>query len=147
MRRYAHTCWKGVAAAQVADRFGYTTATLSSLVRDFRAGRRDFFVAPRPGSKRAPAKDAARARIIPLRRAGHSVYEIARVLTVEGTPPNRTSVAEVVAEEGFDRLWPRPLHQPGAFPPSGSAGRQADRLRRAARLRQDAGGGPAARGA
>jgi hypothetical protein len=40
-------------------------------VRDFRSGRREFFVSSRPGPKRAPAKDRAHDRIVELRSAGH----------------------------------------------------------------------------
>ena len=83
------------------------------MARDFRAGRRDFFTDTKPGPKRAPAKDAARGRIIELRRAGRSAYEIAHLLAAEGTRLNRTGVAEVLAEEGFARLWPRPHAERG----------------------------------
>lgn len=99
--------------AVAAARFGYSAETMASMVRDFRAGRRDFFVAPRPGPKTAPAKETARARIIELRQLGRSAYEIAEVLAAEGTPLNRTGVAEVLAEEGFARLWPRPHAERG----------------------------------
>jgi hypothetical protein len=99
---------EGVPGPVAAERFGYSPETLASMVRDFRAGRRDFFVSPKPGPKTAPAKEAARARIVELRRAGRSAYEIAELLASEGTPLNRTGVAEVLAEEGFPRLWPRP---------------------------------------
>jgi transposase len=104
---------EGVAGPAAAARFGYSAETLASLVRDFRAGRRDFFVAPRPGPKTAPAKEAARTRIIALRQLGRSAYEIAEVLAAEGTPLNRTGVAEVLAEEGFARMWPRPHAERG----------------------------------
>jgi hypothetical protein len=99
---------EGVAASTVAARFGYTTAAFNSVVRDFRAGDREFFVERRPGPKTAPAKDAARARIVALRRAGHSIDEIAVALRHEGIPLNRTGISEVVAAEGFERLWRRP---------------------------------------
>lgn len=82
----------GEPAAVVAARFGYTAATLTSMARDFRAGRTDFFAPAKPGPKSAPAKEAARARIVELRHSGRSAQEIATVL----------------AEEGFPRLWPRP---------------------------------------
>jgi hypothetical protein len=81
---------------------------LLSAVRDFRAGAREFFVTGRPGPKTAPAKDAARPRIIELRTAGHSIDEIAEALASEGTPLNRTGIAEVIAAEGLPRLWRRP---------------------------------------
>ena len=105
--------FEGLAGPVAAARFGYSPETLASMVRDFRAGRRDFFVAPRPGPKVAPAKEAARARIVALRQLGRSAYEIADVLAAEGTPLNRTGVAEVLAEEGFGRLWPRPHAERG----------------------------------
>ncbi len=83
-------------------------------MRDFRAGDHDFFLERRPGPKTAPAKQAARARIVELRRAGHSIDEIAVALAGEGTPLNRTGISEVAAEEGFERLWRRPDPQRGA---------------------------------
>ena len=104
---------EGLTAADAADRFGYTAASVQSMARDFRAGRRDFFTASKPGPTSAPAKDAARARIIDLRRAGRSAYEIAAILPTEGLKLNRTGVAEVLAEEGFPRLWARPYAERG----------------------------------
>ena len=98
----------GLSAAQAAERVGWATTTMNTAVSEFRAGRRDFFVAGKPGPKSSPRKDAARARIVALRRAGHSAYEIAEALKDTDTPLNRTSVAEVLAEEGFTRQWPRP---------------------------------------
>ncbi len=77
-------------------------------MRDFRAGAREFFVSGRPGPKTAPGKDAARPRIIELRAAGHSIDEIAQALAAEGTPLNRTGIAEVIAAEGLPRMWRRP---------------------------------------
>jgi hypothetical protein len=104
---------EGVPGPVAAHRFGYRPETLASMGRDFRAGRDDFFVSPRPGPKTAPAKEAARPRIIELRHAGRSAYEIAEILAAENTPLNRTGVAEVLAEEGFARLWPRPHAERG----------------------------------
>jgi transposase len=99
---------EGATAAEAASRFGYTAASVASMARDFRAGRRDFFTDTKPGPKSAPAKDAARGRIIELRRTGRSAHEIAQLLAAEGLTLNRTGVAEVLAEEGFPRLWPAP---------------------------------------
>jgi hypothetical protein len=104
---------EGVPGPVVAARFGYSAKTLASMVRDFRAGDHEFFVQRRPGPKSAPAKDAARARIVELRQAGRSAYEISAVLAAEGTPLNRTGVAQVLAEEGLARLWPRPHAERG----------------------------------
>lgn len=99
---------QGLPAAEVAEAWGYSTQGFESVVRDFRAGDREFFVERRPGPKVAPAKEAARERIVELRRAGHSIDEIAVALRVEGTPLNRNGISEVIAEEGFERLWRRP---------------------------------------
>ena len=106
--------WEGTSAEVAAARAGYSPATLRSVVRDFRAGKTGFFLNPRPGPTQAPAKNAARARIIELRRAGHSATEIAEALAATATPLNRTGVAEVLAEAGFGRLPVRPPAERGA---------------------------------
>jgi hypothetical protein len=106
--------YEGLGAPDAAARGRYSVATLRSMVRDFRAGKTGFFLTPRPGPTRAPAKNAARQRIIELRRAGHSATEIAEILAGTPTPLNRTGVAEVLAEAGFPRLPVRPPGQRGA---------------------------------
>lgn len=83
---------EGVSVAVAAARFGYSAETMASMVRDFRAGRRDFFVAPRPGPKTAPAKETARARIIALRQLGRCASW--------GAPPMR-----------LPRCWPPREHR------------------------------------
>src|SRR5262249_23117488 len=91
--------------AAAGERFGYTRTTMASLVRDFRAGRLELFTPPgKPGPKSAPATDRARGRVIELRRQGLSVHEISSKLADEGTPLNRTSVGQILTEEGFGRL-------------------------------------------
>jgi hypothetical protein len=109
----------GLSYAQAGARFGYTRWAMINLVREHRAGNLELFAAPRkpgpvPGS--APAKDRARGRVIELRRQGLSSYEISRRLTAEDTPLNRTSVAEILAEEGFGRLLRRPEPQASISP-------------------------------
>jgi len=103
--------------AAVAATFGYTRASMASLVRDHRAGKLDLFAPPgRPGPKSAPAKDRARARVIELRRAGLSVHEISARLRAEGTPLNRTGVGQILTEEGFGRLIRSPAEQTSINP-------------------------------
>ncbi|MCA1672511.1 MAG: hypothetical protein LC799_10015, partial [Actinobacteria bacterium] len=85
-----------------------------NLVREHRAGRLELFAPPRcpgPPPGTAPVKDRARARVIELRREGLSTYEISTQLAGEGIPLNRTSVAEILTEEGFGRLLGRPAEQ------------------------------------
>jgi transposase len=120
---------EGASLEQAAARFGYAPSALSSLVRDFRAGKLALFAEPgRPGRKSAPRKDAARAAVVELRRQGLSVHEISARLSAQGTPLNRTSVGEILAEEGFGRLLRHPEPEASASP--ATAGRDT-RLPRA----------------
>jgi Transposase DDE domain group 1 len=122
--------------AEAGARAGYTRASMASLIRDFRAGQLHLFAPPgKPGPKRAPAKDRARARVIQLRRQGLSVHEISARLRAEGTPLNRTGVGQILAEEGFGRL----LRHPAAEASSSPATRGRDtRLPRASVIDFDA---------
>ena len=133
LRAYLH---EGAALRQAAARFGYTPAALASLVRDYRAGRLSLFAEPgKPGRKSAPKKDRARARVIQLRRAGLSVYEISARLAVEGTPLNRTGVGQILTEEGFGRLLRDPEPEQSTSP--ATSGRDTQ-LPRTARINFDA---------
>jgi transposase len=99
----------GAPPDQVAARYGYTTSTLTSLVRDYRAGKLALFTdAAKPGRKSAPKKDAARGRVIALRREGLTIHEISTRLAAEGIPLNRTGIGQILAEEGFGRLLRHP---------------------------------------
>jgi hypothetical protein len=102
---------EGLTYAQAGARFGYTRWAMIDLVRQHRAAQLELFAVPKkpgPPPGTAPAKDRARSRVIALRREGLSAYEISRRLAAEGTPLNRTSVGEILAEEGFGRLLRRP---------------------------------------
>jgi transposase len=48
-----------LSADAVAERFGYTRATVETLVRDFRAGRLELFASSRPGPRSQPKKGLA----------------------------------------------------------------------------------------
>jgi hypothetical protein len=111
--------------AEAGARAGYTRASMASLIRDFRAGRLRLFAPPgKPGPKSAPKKDAARARVIELRRQGLPVYEISTRLAAEHTPLNRTGVGQILAEEGFGRLLRHP--EPGASISPATTGRDTN---------------------
>jgi len=104
----------GLSHAEAGARYGYTRWAMVNLVREHRAGRLELFAPPRkpgPPPGVAPAKDRARGRVIELRRQGLSTYEISTRLAGEGIPLNRTSVAEILTEEGFGRLLRRPAEQ------------------------------------
>ncbi|HUH68864.1 MAG TPA: transposase [Mycobacterium sp.] len=124
----------GLSYAQAGERFGYTRWGMVNLVREYRAGKLQLFAparkpGPTPGS--APAKERVRARVIELRRQGLSTYEISARLATEGTPLNRTSVGEILTEEGFGRLLRHP--EPIASTSPATPGRDT-RLPRTARL-------------
>ena len=124
----------GLSYAEAGERFGYTRWAMVNLVRDYRTGKLTLFAPPRkpgpaPGS--APAKERVRGRVIELRREGLSTYEISARLAAERTPLNRTSVGEILAEEGFGRLLRHP--DPVASTSPATVGRDT-RLPRTARL-------------
>jgi transposase len=93
-----------LSAEAVAARFGYTRATVETLVRDFRAGRLELFASSRPGPRSQPRKDRARTLALALRREGRSLREIERALAAEGVPLSKTAVWELASEEGLGRL-------------------------------------------
>jgi hypothetical protein len=110
---------EGLTYEQAGARFGYTRWAMINLVRDYRAGKLELFAPPRkpgPPPGAAPAKERVRGRVIGLRRQGLSSYEISARLSAEGTPLNRTSVAEILAEEGFGRLLRRPQPEASTSP-------------------------------
>jgi hypothetical protein len=114
-----------LSVADAGERAGYTRASMASLLRDFRAGRVQMFAPPgMPGPKSAPRKDAARHRVIELRRRGLSVYEISARLAAEGTGLNRTGVGQILAEEGFGRLLRGPAAEASISP--ATSGRDTD---------------------
>jgi transposase len=133
-RRYeALRAWfvDGLTYQQAADRFGYTRWAMINLVREHRAGRLELFAParkPGPPPGLAPAKERVRGRVIQLRRQGLSTYEISARLAAEHTPLNRTSVGEILAEEGFGRLLRGPAPAESSSP--ATAGRDT-RLPRA----------------
>ena len=95
----------GMPAAEVADRFGYSTASVHQMATLLRKGRLNIFAEARPGPK-GPRKatGALRARVLELRAAGHSVTEIAAALTREGMPVSAQTCWQILDTEGLPRL-------------------------------------------
>ena len=97
-----------LSAAQIAERFGYSKASVQTLISQYRqADLAELFAASRPGPKRQPKKDAARERVIALRRSRHGIEEIVAELERAGTPLSRTAVWEILKEAGLSRM-PKP---------------------------------------
>jgi transposase len=101
---------------EIAERFGYTQASVQTLISQYRdADLAELFAQARPGPKRQPKKDAARDRVIELRRQRHGIEEIVAELERAGTPLSRTAVWEILSEAGLSRM-PKPAAQPKAEP-------------------------------
>ena len=96
---------EGATAAQVADRYGYSTASVHQLATLLRTGKLSMFTKTRPGPK-GPRKAVGplRARVLALRAADHSVTEIAAALAGEGTPIAAQTVWQILDAEGLPRL-------------------------------------------
>ena len=94
-----------LSAVQIAERFGYTKASVQTLISQYRqADVGELFQASRPGPKRQPKKDAARERALELRRSRHGIEEIVAELARAGTPLSRTAVWEILREQGLSRM-------------------------------------------
>lgn len=91
-------------AAEAADRFGYSTLSLNSLCRDFKAGQIQFFEEIKPGPRSAPKREAARDRVITLRKQNYSVYDIQKILRSEDLSLSHVVITQILQEEGFARL-------------------------------------------
>jgi hypothetical protein len=92
-------------AAEVADRFGYSTASVHQMATLLRTGRLVLVTEARPGPK-GPRKATGtlRARVLQLRAAGHSVTEIAAALSGEGMPVSAQTAWQILDAEGLPRL-------------------------------------------
>ena len=94
-----------MSAAEVADRFGYSTASIHQMASLLRQGRLTLFAGTRPGPK-GPRKATGqlRQRVLELRAAGHSVTEIAAACTSEGLPVSAQTCWQILDAEGLPRL-------------------------------------------
>ena len=95
----------GVAAAEVADKFGYSTASVHQMATLLRKGTLRMFAETRPGPKGPRTlTGTVRERVLELRARGHSVTEIASMLTAEGLPISAQSAWQILHEQGLPRL-------------------------------------------
>ncbi len=99
-------------ASEIAERFGYTKASVQTLISTWRdADLTGLFAQARPGPKSQPKKDAARELVLRLRRQRHGIEEIVSELARAETPLSRTAVWEILSEEGLSRM-PKPTPAP-----------------------------------
>jgi hypothetical protein len=102
MRAYFVDEWP---AAQVADQFGYSTASVHQMATLVRSGRMRLFADAKPGPK-GPTKATGplRDKVVRLRAGKLSVTQIAQILTREGTPVSAQTVWKICDREGLPRL-------------------------------------------
>jgi len=94
----------GLAASEVAERFGYSPANVHQMASDLRAGRAAFFRDSKPGPKGPRKTERIRDRVLALRAQDRSVEEIAAELTAAGSPVSAQTVWTILDAEGLERL-------------------------------------------
>src|SRR6266511_2605799 len=97
-------------AAEVADRFGYSTASVHQMATLLRGGKLQLFTQSRPGPKGPRIAGKVRDKALALRARDHSVTEIADALTASGTPVSAQTVWKIMENEGLPRLACRNRH-------------------------------------
>ncbi|MGV9871060.1 hypothetical protein [Rhodococcus koreensis] len=99
---------EGVSAAEVADRFGYSTASVHQMATLVRTGKLAPFTEVKPGPK-GPRKATAavREQVLALRAGGRSIGEIAAALAEAGSPISAQTVWQILDEAGLPRLGRR----------------------------------------
>jgi hypothetical protein len=92
-------------AAEVADKFGYSTASVHQMASMLRGGEPNLFAESKPGPKK-PRKvtGQVRTKVLKLRAAGHSISEISKTLTARGLPISAQTVWQISADEGLPGL-------------------------------------------
>ena len=93
---------RGGPPREVADRFGYSTASVHQMATLLRSGQ-DAPVrrAPSPGRRgRARPPASCASRVLALRAAEHSVTEIAAALAAEGLPVSAQTVWPILDARG-----------------------------------------------
>jgi transposase len=91
-------------AAEVADRFGYSTASVHQMATLLRKERMEFFAKTKPGPKGPTKAGRVRDRVLELRARDLSVTEIAAALVEEGTPVSAQTVWSILGADGIGRL-------------------------------------------
>src|SRR5574340_9804 len=91
-------------AAQVAQDFGYTPATVHQMAHELLSGKTELFRSSKPGPKGPRTADRIRDRVLALRARDRSVTEIATALTAEGTAVSAQTVWTILDAEGLERL-------------------------------------------
>ena len=106
----------GSQAGEVAERFGYSPASVHQMASELRAGSAQHFRSSKPGPRSARKADRVRDRVLELRALDRSVEEIAAELVTAGTPVSAQTVWTILRAEGIERLPRRTGSERGAPP-------------------------------
>ena len=89
----------------MADRFGYSTASVHQMATLLRTGKLDPFTETKPGPK-GPHKATGEVRdtVLALRAEDRSIGEIAASLAAAGTPISAQTVWQILDDAGLPRL-------------------------------------------
>ena len=86
----------------VADRFGYTTASLNALKQKFRSGKLTFKFTEKPGPQGSRVPKDIQQRIFEIRRIYNlSSYRIAEILATDGFEVNPRTINRLLQKAGF----------------------------------------------
>jgi len=99
-----------ISAEEVALRFGYTPATVYTMVRDARAGKTRLFPEVRLGPKGRRTSEETKDRIIRMRKDDLSSTDIHQRLASE---VSISTIERILKESGFDKLERRTDQQRG----------------------------------
>ena len=110
LRAYA---FEGLPAKAVAERFGFSEATVYALAHGLRAGRLELFPAKPSGPKGRRVSLEVREQIAQLRKQHLSVTEIVARLQAEHIGVSARTVERILKEAGFGKLPRRSAAQQG----------------------------------
>src|SRR6266508_279265 len=94
-------------AAEVADRFGYSTASVHQMATLLRGGKLQLFTQSRPGPRGPRIAGKVRDKALVRRARDHSVREMADAVTASGTQVSAQPVWQIMETEGLPPLAPR----------------------------------------
>jgi transposase len=102
-----------IPAEEVAQKFGYTAATIYALIRDARTGKIRLFPEVKLGPKGRRTSEEIREAIIRLRKEGLASPDIYQSLSSEGTALSTRTIERILKEAGFEKLRRRTDQQRG----------------------------------
>src|SRR5208283_2485291 len=108
---------EGLASADTAARWGYTSGSFRVLCHQFRQNpERQFFRSAVEGPRCRPKADPLKVEIIALRKQNCSIYDIARALAERGHHLSPAGISLLLKAEGFARLPRRADEERPAHP-------------------------------